>query len=155
MSPESTTPKTPMDKDTKLAEVQAQLAALKASLLVRKDRMQRDQEEQDRNRQEAQVRREEANCVEAEQRVEADIAERREKVQLRLDMEAVRAGLTRSSCHGRKSPESDDDDDSVSLVATAVPRGDKPIVVIWGPTALADSKSTCGLGKRSASLGMG
>ena len=148
MSPESTSPKSPMDESAKLVEVRAQLAALKVSLLMRKDCLQHEQEEQDRDRQEAQAHREEVDNVEAEQRVEADIAERREKAQPRSDMETVRAGLAWFSRHGRKSPESDDDDDSASLVATAVPRGDKAIVVIWGPTALADGESPHGLGKR-------
>ena len=138
-----------MYESAKLAEVRAQLAALKASLLVRKDRhrLQHEQEEQDRDHQEAQVRREEVDHMEVEQRVEADIAEQWEKAPPQLDMEAVRAGLAWSSRHGRKSPESDNND-SVSSVMIAMPCGNKPIVVIQGPTALADGESTHSLRKR-------
>ena len=146
MSPNLPTPNSPTDKNTKLAEVKVQLAALKASLLARKERLQCEQEEQDRNRQEAQEHHEEADRMEAERRVEVDIAEQQEKAPPRLDMEAVRAGLTRSSRQGWKSPESDDD--SVSSVATAIPCGDKPMVVIRGPVALDDSEVASSLGKR-------
>ena len=97
MSPNVPTPNSPMDENAKLVEVKVQLAVLEASLLARKERLQREQEEQDRDRQEAQARREEVDRVELEQRVEAGIVEQREKAMPQLDMEVIRAGLTRSS----------------------------------------------------------
>ena len=137
----STTPIPTKVDGAKLAEVKVQLAVLEVSLLTCKEQMQQEQEELERDRQEAQEHREEA-----EQGFEADVEEQREKAPLLLDMEAVWAGLTRSSHKGRKSPESDDNH-STSSVATAVPRGDKPVMVIRGPVALAAGEVANSLGK--------
>ena len=92
MSPNSPAPKTPLDENTKIAEVKAQLAVLEVSLLAHKERLQREQEEQDRDWQEAQVCCEEVDCVELEWRVEAGIMEQWEKAMPRLDMEPARMG---------------------------------------------------------------